>query len=261
MYNCIVCFKQTRTLVDNKKELSIGFDGHTQYTFSKESAYAAKCFLSNKDSWPTAAQMNLDASQYEAVQLALENKLTLIQGPPGTGKTFIGVKLVQLLLHNKHTWWNKPNERHRPILMICYTNHALDQFLEFCINECQLKSGVVRVGGRSKCESLEPFLLSTIKQKLRAKRAIDPKVYQRIREQRGILRAIQYKINFADSLVDLAKANRIIAFAKLKKYMTDEHLSQLVNYNSKLNGLNRRANDDFTLLEWLGLLRLEDFNG
>jgi superfamily II DNA or RNA helicase len=93
----------------------------TEYKFSKESDYAEKCFLSNQAAWPTAKQMNLDDSQYNAIRLALENKLALIQGPPGTGKTFIGVKLVQLLMNNKHTWWNRPTERHRPILMICYT--------------------------------------------------------------------------------------------------------------------------------------------
>jgi hypothetical protein len=54
--------------------------GEGVYSFSKSSAYAEKCYLENKNNWPTAQQMNLDASQYEAVQLALENKLALIQG-------------------------------------------------------------------------------------------------------------------------------------------------------------------------------------
>ena len=50
------------------------------YEFSPSSLYAAKCYLSNQASWPTAEQMGLDKSQYDAVRLALENKLALIQG-------------------------------------------------------------------------------------------------------------------------------------------------------------------------------------
>jgi superfamily II DNA or RNA helicase len=45
--------------------------------------------------------------------------VALIQGPPGTGKTFVGVEACRAILAQ--------NER---ILCICYTNHALDQFLE-----------------------------------------------------------------------------------------------------------------------------------
>ena len=109
--------------------------------------------------------MKLEDSQYDAVKLALKNKLAIIQGPPGTGKTYIGVKLVQLLIHNRNLWYNRPHESKKPILMICYTNHALDQFLENCIKECKLTKGVVRVGGRCKSESLEPFLLRNQKRK------------------------------------------------------------------------------------------------
>ena len=114
-------------MVDTKKKFIIDErTGQTTYEFSEESKYAEKCFLSNDLKWPNAGDMKLDDSQYSAIKLALENKLALIQGPPGTGKTFIGVKIVELLIHNKHLWWNKPNDQHRPILMICYTNHALD---------------------------------------------------------------------------------------------------------------------------------------
>lgn len=103
--------------------------------------FAKECVLTNTETWPSCEQMSLDQSQYEAIKLALTNKLALIQGPPGTGKTWLGVKLVQFLIQNKSLWWNKPNERHKPILMICYTNHALDQFLENCINQCRLTKG------------------------------------------------------------------------------------------------------------------------
>lgn len=46
----------------------------------------------------------------------------MIQGPPGTGKTFVALRIVEMLLLNRVS--------NRPILVVCYTNHALDQFLE-----------------------------------------------------------------------------------------------------------------------------------
>lgn len=49
----------------------------------------------------TKEEMGLDKEQFDAINLALSNKLTLIHGPPGTGKTFIGVKYVQLFLEKK----------------------------------------------------------------------------------------------------------------------------------------------------------------
>lgn len=48
--------------------------------------------------------------------------------------------------------------------MICYTNHALDQFLSSIIEKLSLKPGqVVRVGGRSKQAEIEPFLIQKLR--------------------------------------------------------------------------------------------------
>nr|XP_048693084.1 NFX1-type zinc finger-containing protein 1-like [Caretta caretta] len=58
--------------------------------------------------------------------MALSREFVLIQGPPGTGKTFFGLQIVELLLRNQSQWW----EDQRPFLVVCYTNHALDQFME-----------------------------------------------------------------------------------------------------------------------------------
>jgi hypothetical protein len=41
----------------------------------------------------------LDHGQSIGLIAALTREFTLIQGPPGTGKTFLGVKLIQVLLH------------------------------------------------------------------------------------------------------------------------------------------------------------------
>ena len=52
------------------------------------------------NAWPTAEELELDESQFKAVQLALTKEFALIQGPPGTGKTYIGLKVhLELILH------------------------------------------------------------------------------------------------------------------------------------------------------------------
>lgn len=52
----------------------------TSYIFSKRSQFAASCNLSNEKEWLNSSRMNLDESQFEAIKLALENRLTFIQG-------------------------------------------------------------------------------------------------------------------------------------------------------------------------------------
>ena len=83
-------------------------------------------------------------------------------------------KIAKVLLHNKSKWdsdevrswhWSLQSSTHRPILVVCYTNHALDQFLEG-IHQFHPK-GIVRIGGRSQSETLKPCSLSELKQKMR----------------------------------------------------------------------------------------------
>eukprot|EP00933_Yihiella_yeosuensis_P067560 TRINITY_DN7244_c3_g1_i1.p1 TRINITY_DN7244_c3_g1~~TRINITY_DN7244_c3_g1_i1.p1 ORF type:complete len:1591 (+),score=386.94 TRINITY_DN7244_c3_g1_i1:108-4880(+) len=98
--------------------------------------------------WPEALKetLDLDPSQLEAIQHALTNQVALIQGPPGTGKTYVGLKIVQTLLENTS------NLRHSPILVVCMTNHALDQFLEGIY---KINGRIARIGSRSKSEAMK----------------------------------------------------------------------------------------------------------
>ena len=85
------------------------------------------------DSWQSLDTPALDDSQKNALHLALTKELALIQGPPGTGKTYIGLRMVKALLQNGHFWKHKAQGT-CPIVIVCYTNHALDQFLEAVID-------------------------------------------------------------------------------------------------------------------------------
>ena len=54
-----------------------------------------------------------------------------------------------------------------PILVICYTNHALDQFLEgiYDFHGGDNEGKIIRIGGRSKSEKLKRGNLREIKSK------------------------------------------------------------------------------------------------
>ena len=80
----------------------------------------------------------------------------MFSGPPGTGKTFIGLKVAGVLLKNSRIW----NIDNKPILVVCYTNHALDQFLEGLLGYTK---NIVRAGSQSKSELMEEFNLRNIR--------------------------------------------------------------------------------------------------
>ncbi|KAF9431131.1 hypothetical protein BGZ76_000527 [Entomortierella beljakovae] len=97
---------------------------------------------------------SLDATQSRALVDSLCREIALVQGPPGTGKTRLGVALMRVLLHNRDI------SRSGPIICICYTNHALDQFLEHLLDV--KVSDIVRLGSRSKSDRLKAFNLGTL---------------------------------------------------------------------------------------------------
>ncbi|KAJ7475848.1 P-loop containing nucleoside triphosphate hydrolase protein [Mycena latifolia] len=90
----------------------------------------------------------LDDSQSLSLLAGLTQKVSLIQGPPGTGKSFIGALLAKVL-----------HDSRRRILVVCYTNHALDQFLEDILDIGVPSSSIVRLGGKStpRTESLSLY--------------------------------------------------------------------------------------------------------
>ena len=104
------------------------------------------------EAWPPAEELPLNISQLEALKTGVTTEFSVIQGPPGTGKTYVGAKIARCLLENRKQWDPK---KASPMLMVCYTNHALDQFLEKVLEFNQERGAIIRVGGRSKSQSLE----------------------------------------------------------------------------------------------------------
>ncbi|CAG8640251.1 1615_t:CDS:10 [Funneliformis mosseae] len=98
----------------------------------------------------------LDDTQARSLVSSLCKEIALIEGPPGTGKTVIGVEIMKVLLAPTNR-----NIKLGPILTICFTNHALDQFLEHLIDRAGIDN-IVRLGGRSRSDKITPFNLEEI---------------------------------------------------------------------------------------------------
>ena len=99
----------------------------------------------------------LDHGQARALQHCLSHELSFVQGPPGTGKTYLGLQLARVLLASRKT--------KGPILVVCLTNHALDNFLGGL--HAAGVSGMVRVGSGSKEEWTKQVNLSKITRQAR----------------------------------------------------------------------------------------------
>jgi len=133
----------------------------------------------------------------------LNSQVAIVKGPPGTGKTFIGIKAVEVI--SKHL--KKSNQQ---IVMICYTNHALDQFLE---GISEFEKNIVRIGGRSKSEN--SFIQSRNLSKLREN--YRDKNYGRIfAEYNKISNVLSSKWQ---SLLDLKKVEKLLQIFSMKSFL------------------------------------------
>ncbi|KAF9905573.1 hypothetical protein EC991_001534 [Linnemannia zychae] len=97
---------------------------------------------------------SLDNAQVSVLVETLQRELALISGQPGSGKTKIGVDLMKVLLHNKSRM------RCGPILVVSYTNHALDQFLELLLDQGYNK--LARLGLNSRSRRVDDFHILTL---------------------------------------------------------------------------------------------------
>lgn len=119
---------------------------------------------------PCQSKITVDHSQMMALLHALSSPVSTIQGPPGmwrllhpplfvhgtssltmlegTGKSFIGAQIANYFFKARKT-----------ILVISYTNHALDQFLEELLDRGIPDSDIVRIGAKAKSSPRTASLL------------------------------------------------------------------------------------------------------
>ena len=200
-----------------------------------------KVQLTKYETWPSKEELGLDESQLLALRTALTREIAVIQGPPGTGKTFVGLRIMKALLGNSSLISDRPV----PILVVCYTNHALDQFLEGNLQFCD-KTDILRVGGRSKSALLESctlrlrrreegfFVASVIEKNLRSTRYA-------LKNAKGRLQ------NLIDKLLYSEKG--IVDERQLIEFMSYEHVESL----------NRGEMRCQSMLKWLGVKSLINY--
>eukprot|EP00051_Salpingoeca_urceolata_P025827 m.470433 g.470433 ORF g.470433 m.470433 type:complete len:1716 (-) comp20369_c0_seq2:130-5277(-) len=108
------------------------------------------------DELPTSIRdaIGSDVTQQKALELALNKRIALVQGPPGTGKTYIGVQIIKAILDRDPT---------AQVMVLCYTNHALDRVLESLLDADIPPEWVVRLGSQQKVsERLAPRCLRNL---------------------------------------------------------------------------------------------------
>ncbi|XP_060803319.1 NFX1-type zinc finger-containing protein 1 [Amyelois transitella] len=177
----------------------------------------SKFTVLNEETWPSADQLGLNESQYQAYKLALTHEFTVIQGPPGTGKTYIGTKIAQTLLKNLNL----------SILVVCYTNHALDQFLE---NILSCTDSIARVGNRSKNKAMEELALQQWRKKIRQLPSYT--LYKDERENfRRIVNGMKQLQKYIESL-----DTGLLSYSSITPYVPDSHILRKVyiNYNDDI---------------------------
>lgn len=156
--------------------------------------------------WPTPQQLEFDESQHKAFHSALTSEFCVIQGPPGTGKTFIGLKITELLLNNASIW------NTGPILVICFTNHALDQFLEGMLG---FTKEICRIGGQSKNENLKPFNIRELRFKRRRNHLLSQALLNKREKLSECMENVKKTQNFIDNLTSCYCLFKAIAFTKV----------------------------------------------
>ncbi|CAH3193640.1 unnamed protein product, partial [Porites evermanni] len=190
------------------------------------------------EAWPSDEGLPLNKSQLEALKTAITTEFSVIQGPPGTGKTYVGAKIVRCLLDNRRAW--DPHQT-SPMLMVCYTNHALDQFLEKVLEFLPSRK-IIRVGGRSKSDKLQNCNLKkfTYRYRLNGKRE---EVREKLRQNDKEMKMLKQQLAKAD--------HKLLDFEDVEQLINPAHLQQLCNakFPSKVANESRTPSNTFKL--WL----------
>ncbi|XP_050404013.2 NFX1-type zinc finger-containing protein 1 [Patella vulgata] len=222
-----------RPLADNGYRFADNDDG---YTFNQKLDGLQEVDILDDAAWPTADELNLDQSQSVAFRNALCREFAIIQGPPGTGKTHLGLNILKILLHNRNIW--QTDENKTPIVVICYTNHALDQFLCGALDFFDGK--MVRVGSRSKNEKIKEFSITNHRIRSRQLKQVSQAVHVSRYNMKIELDNLKKEIELNAVQLEIAQREIIQESCfKDESIIEDMHFQQLKSRNG--------------LLHWLGI--------
>lgn len=139
------------------------------------------------------------------------------------------------------------NTRERPILIVCYTNHALDQFLEGILKFCNNDNELVRIGGKSQCETLQKYNLATIKSDMKKNRQVPTFIHRGRAESHYQLKVIQDDITALEKQIDYISDT--VLGDELFPVITRLNRDHYAQLNKLANG---RLNLNEVILNWLG---------
>ena len=181
--------------------------------------------------YPIQFRNLLDISQLNAIHKCLHYKIGLMQGPPGTGKTHVGTILANIILQNL-----SPGAQ---ILVVCFTNHALDSFIEGIL---KYTNDVVRIGGRCKNEKVKERTLINDK--------FNNKTY------RGIIKDLENIGEEMKDITSLMDVGRRIDY-KYVKHIFSNLLNKIISdfldifnnslkkFNYSIQNINSLINEEF----------------
>ena len=211
---------------------SICYDMRCLIPNGEKSSQWSKVPVLQRDMWPSAKDLGLDNSQYNALNTALTHEFALIQGPPGTGKTFLGLKIAKVLLKNR--------QHQKPMIVVCYTNHVLGQFLEG-IHKFD-PDGILRIGGRCKSEILKDCKLHIVRKKCMQLKLIGNDFQGAAGALRAEMQVTADRIEECTAIVEQLN-KRILYTGNLTEVISDRHKEQFTSM---------RVNYKYAVMEWLG---------
>lgn len=128
-------------------------------------------------------KISLKGAQLKSLIDGLREEVAQIQGPPGTGKSFIGALII--LLITKLT--------DLKVLVLAYTNHATDQFMEDLMDIGVPASSMVRLGSKS-TKATEGTLLKNIARSSSARLTFEEKNIIDARKQEAQKNAAELQV-------------------------------------------------------------------
>ena len=188
------------------------FSADVIYSQTQQSKLNALCY--SLDEQQSLGSTTLDVSQEAAIKQCLRDRVAIIQGPPGTGKTFVGVKIVELLL-------SVTTPLRLPILILTYKNHSLDEFLKEMIK--LVPHGVARVGGRSQEKALSSCTLSELRRSKEYR--ISEAVFKEIMFFKSEMDRLQQEIN---AVFDGMDKQRHFSVDSLLQFFAHEQLVEFL---------------------------------
>ncbi|KAF5573393.1 NFX1-type zinc finger-containing protein [Fusarium pseudoanthophilum] len=168
----------------------------------------------------------LQGAQLKSFIHGISSNLALIQGPPGTGKSFLGALILLTILRLTKS----------RILVLSYTNHALDQFLEDLMDIGISSDQMVRLG--SKCtEATKPTLLREYD---------DQKRYWLKMEEKNILNTL--RVEETRLSMELQECSKKLAAREAHPSDILEHLELSENFSLAWEAFQLPEDDGFQMV-------------